>query len=370
MNKDNKNENLNDHFDENGYYICDNNDPIIIPMNFINKLHQSKFITKKYYSILKNELLSYNTISEITDEFETFKLFDLSIANIAIYKGILKIRLEFNKKKAIKKFKEEISNFDNILISNGYLEMYVDDDITLNRAIDLIGVLMRDLHTMKDPNYENYDYTKDYATIENSTFREKEKNTKTPELVVKSSIDILNNIKMYLIILVGLIVLTGITTCFIYKANLKDKHPVFDVLDDEGNVFLDSWTFNEEVDIFNDPNLGGKKIIYPGRTSTFYFYVANTNDYPFKCNLSFSDLNEENINMRYRLRIANASFENAPWQEISEINVNGLRVEAGSKVLCALDWTWLESDKDTEIGEKGSASYSLSIHFSDFEKID
>lgn len=368
MKYEDKDKNLNNRFDENGYFICDTKNPVIIPMNFVNKLHQSKYETKKYYSLLKNELLSYGSCSEIEEHFENFKLFNSCIAHLAVYKGIVKIRLEFNKKKSIKKFKKDISELDEVLISNGYIEMYVENDNNLNRAIDLIGVLMRDLEVVNNSSYVDYDFSKDFAILTNSYFLENEVEIKIPELVVKSSVNILNNLKMFLIILVGIVILTGITTCYIYQANTREKHPTFDVLDNEGNVFLDSWTYSKEVDIFDDPNLGGEKIIYPGRNETFYFYVANTNDFSFKCSITFSDINEDGINMKYRLRIANASFENAPWQDISEINVNGLTVEANSKVLCALDWTWLESDKDTEIGEKGSASYSLSIHFSDFEK--
>ncbi len=364
-----KNDNQIFSYDENGYYVCDEKKAIIIPMNFVNKLHQSRISTKKYYSILKNELLSYNLYSEFQDNYESFKLLNSIVAHLAIYRGIIKIRLEFNKKKTIKKFKDDIKKLDEVLVSNGYIEMYVDNDEKLNLAINLIGVLMRDLETEKNQTYNNYDFVSDYETILDGTFIDKEDEIRIPELVVKSSINILNNLKMFLIILVGLIFLTGITTCYIYKANTKEKYPTFDILDNEGNIFLDSWTFSKNIDVFNDPNLDGKKIIYPGRKETYYFYIANTNDFSFKCNINFTDDNEENINMKYRFRIANANFGNEVWKNIKEINVNNLTVEANSKILCALDWAWLESDRDTEIGKKGSASYTLNIHFSDFIKV-
>lgn len=364
-------ENVNEgYFGPNGYYISNGRDVIPISMTFENKLHQSRDETKRFYTILKNELMSFECESELKDKYEVFRLFNHSVAKLSIYCGILRLTLEFNKKKSIKHLKSKVKKMDNVLISNGYIELYVDTDDKCNRSIDLINVLMRDIEKEKLPTYQYVDYASKYLVIKNGRFlSEDDEIVDTPEMVVVGDNSrLLGCLRFIIVTLVALLILTGLTICNIYQSNNKEKYPVFNILDGEGQVFIDEWTYNADADIFDDPNLGGQKIIYPGRQDCYYFYVSNTNDFTFKCNINFTDVNTDKINMKYRLRIANASFNDSDWKDLKSIGITGLTIDAKTRILLALDWTWLESDRDTEIGERGTASYTINIHFSDFEK--
>lgn len=358
------------HYAENGYFVSHDVNYEIIPTTFENKLRQSRFETKSYYSILKNELLSFGCESEFDEKFELFNLAKVCIAKLAIYCGRVRLTLIFNKKRSFKHLREKMENVDNILVSSGYVELYVDNDEKCHRAIDLIGVLMRDIEASKAESHQMVDYVSLYQTIENGRFVYPDDLDKdVPEMVVVG--DYLRKYRyvwMLLLIIAILCVLVGITTCTIYKTRQKDKYQIFDIQDVNGNIFLDSFTFDAKVDIFSDPNYGGEKIIYPGREDIYYFYVSNKNDYAITLSINFTDDNEQDINMKYRFRLADAQFNKSPWQKLDEIEISNLTIDPNSRILCALDWKWEDSDRDTQIGENGLATYTLIIYFSDFAK--
>lgn len=358
------------HFGPNGYFTSDEDNLEIIEATFENKLHQSRDETKNYYNILKNELMSYGSISEIGPQYEIFRLYEMVVARLAIYCGRIRLTLLFNKKKSIKKLRKKVEKLDNILISSGYIELYVDTTLKCEQAIDLIGVLMRDIEVNKLEDFKEVDYAINYPLIENVRFAfEEETDEELPEMVVVGE-ETKNYRQIWFLILIIaiLIFLVGFTTCTLYKTKKEQRYPTFDIVDEEGNVFLDSWTFNAKVDIFDNPLFGGAKVIYPGRNDTYYFYISNTNDYTLTCNISFSEENINKINMKYRFRIAAAMTDGDNWYDLKDMKISNFTVDANSRVLCALDWIWADSDSDTSIGEEGLATYTINIMFSDFAK--
>lgn len=360
------------HYGPNGYYVCAEDNGEVIEATFENKLRQSRDETKSYYSIIKNELLSFNCVSEVFDQYEEFKLYDFVIAKLAIYCGMVRVTLLFNNKKSFNILKQNIIKCDEILVSNGYVELYVDSTDKCNRAIDLINVLMRDIQIEKNKFYEVTDYSLVYTTLQNVRFAYKENfDQDIPEMVVVGPTTKENkSVKWLLLVIVALVITLSITACVLYKTKKEQDYPVISITNKIGDILADSYTVDSVADIFNDPLLDGKKIIYPGREETYYFYVSNENDYRFSCSINFSDVNEDLINMKYRLRIADVNFPNEEWKDISEIGISNFTVDAHSKILCALDWTWLSSDNDTELGIKGMSTYKLGIKFSDFKKVE
>lgn len=365
-----ENKTSNGHYAPNGYYICDEDTGDVIEATFENRLCQSRDITKNYYNILKNELCSYNSTSEIFDQYEEFKLYDFSIARLAIYCGIVRLTLLFNNKKSFNILKQNILKCDDILVSNGYIELYVDTDDKLNNAINIISILMRDINIDKNKFYQENDFISAFPTKENVRFAYKENfDQDIPEMVVVGPTKKENkNVKWLLLIIIALLITVAITACSLYKTKKEQEYTIYHVTDKNGEILVDSYTLEKSVDIFQDPLLGGEKLIYPGREETYYFYVSNENSYRFNCSISFSDINDSNINMKYRFRIADVKYTHDEWLDISEVGITNFTIDANSKVLCALDWTWLSSDKDTEIGLEGLATYTLKISFYDFEK--
>lgn len=358
------------HYAPNGYYICDEDTGDVIEATFENKLCQSRNETKSYYNTLKNELCSYNSVSEIFDQYEEFKIFDFSIAKLAIYCGLVRLTLLFNNKKSFNIIKQNIVKCDDILVSNGYVELYIDTDDKLNNAINIISILMRDISIDKNKFYQVTDYISAFPTKENVRFAYNENfDQDIPEMVVVGPTKKENkHVKWLLLIIIALLVTVAITACSLYKTKKEQEYPVYHILDENGEILLDEYTLTKEVDIFKDPLLGGEKIIYPGREGTYYFYVSNENNYRFSCSISFDEKNDSNINMKYRFRIADVKYTHDNWQGIDEVGITNFTIDGNSKVLCALDWTWLSSDQDTEIGLVGLATYTLEIYFMDFEK--
>ena len=249
--------------------------------------------------------------------------------------------------------------------------MYVDTDDNCKRAIDLIAVLMKDIEVVKDPDYVAVDFVKDYPVILDGIFSfVEDEEQPVPELVVVGNGTKRANVWWLLIIVLVLALVITIGACELYQTKKEIKYPTFEIIDINDDVVLDEYTLIADADIFDNPELGGAKVIHPGRESTYYFYVSNTNDYTFTCSIYFAEKNLEDINMKYRLRIADASAENEPWHDISEINRTNVTVGANSKLLCALDWKWEDADNDTEIGERGLATYTLTITFSEFAKVE
>ena len=61
-----------------------------------------------------------------------------------------KLFQEFNKEDVLF---EELKEYESFLISNGIIEMYVDEDRKCDNALKLIGILMRDLKVNKLENF-------------------------------------------------------------------------------------------------------------------------------------------------------------------------------------------------------------------------
>ena len=361
------NRKLKGKFGPNGYFTNEDSGEII-ESSFENKLRQSRDYTKKYYTILKNELMSYGSYDHMGKEYEMFRQYEKVIARLSIYCGRVRISLLFDKKRKIKRFKDEIAQFESFLISNGIVEMYVDDDEKCANAIKLIELLMRDLKVNKLDEFVYIDYALKYLTLDNVRFVDPDDETKlVPEMVVRGKG---KGFAWWIwIIILALLTVIAIGSCELYQTKKEIQYPTFNILDDDLNVLLNEYTFEQNIDLFSDPTLGGDKIIYPGRQSAYYFYIENTNDYTLTCSMSFDEVNLEDINMMYKIRFANATNQNTPWFDIDEMDHTNITVSPNSKLLCVLEWKWIDADNDTEIGERGLATYTIHISMYDFAKI-
>lgn len=229
---------------------------------------------------------------------------------------------------------------------------------------------MRDIKIEKNRFYQETDFKKLYPTKEKVRFLYKENfDQDIPEMVVVGPTKKDNKyVKWLLLIIVALLVTVAITACSLYKTKYEQKYPIYHIKDENGEILLDSYTLEKQIDIFKDPLLGGEKIIYPGREGTYYFYISNENSYRFNFSIYFEAINESNINMQYRFRVADVKYTHDEWKNVDEVGLTNFTIDANTQVLCALDWTWLSSDSDTEIGLEGLATYTLKIHFRNFKK--
>lgn len=367
-------------FGTNGYYSNPDGE-IILEGTLENKLHQSRNETKSYYSILKNELMSFGASPKMGEEYEIFVLFEKSVAKLAVYCGRVRLTLGFNKKRVIRALKKEVDQLEDILVSNGYIDMYVSDDEQCKRALDLINVLMRDLHVVRDSYYKPVDFVGLYPIIENAQFTfVEEEDQFIPEMVVVGD-GVRKSRAIWILIpilLVMFIALIAIGSCAIIRSGSSDDTvPTFTILDKDDQTIIDDQTeFDTELDIFSNPLYGGLKIIYPGRSDAYQFYINNNNSFDFDCALKIVDENNWNINMKFKLRVANVNVMGAAsdWMSLTELNeyidLHNIRVPANSKLYCVLDWKWVDAENDTQIGQDGLATYTLKFIFDDFKKVE
>lgn len=144
--------------------------------------------------------------------------------------------------------------------------------------------------------------------------------------------------------------------------NNSDKDDNNNQDEDDGELIVD-WMKSEKLNIFSNEYFNGQNKIAPGVSSTYRFKVINNRSNKIIYNISFSEINLYDVNMKYRLKLGNdyiAGNENN-WVSYENLNYNGRIIEGKTSEVYTLEWRWFDSDNDTEIGQTINATYSLSI---------
>ncbi len=117
-----------------------------------------------------------------------------------------------------------------------------------------------------------------------------------------------------------------------------------------------------------------EKTIMPGKKGVYYFTIHNENNFDIVCDLDFSEVNDWDIALRYRLRKDAFTYlkgSSKIYLEVDEIDTENIVVPAKSYVTLALDWYWDEniSDiKDTLAGMDENSKYTLVVVINSEEK--
>ena len=94
-----------------------------------------------------------------------------------------------------------------------------------------------------------------------------------------------------------------------------------------------------------------REIIAPGSTNSYVFYVNNKMGFDLNYTIEFSEENEMNVNMMYKLKRENdyiCGDENT-WVYYDGLHID-YDIEDEGKDKYILEWKWIDSDNDTEIG--------------------
>ena len=67
----------------------------------------------------------------------------------------------------------------------------------------------------------------------------------------------------------------------------------------------ESWYKNIDINIFENINENGEKILWPGQSGEYEFVLKNEGTQPTFCKLYIKDKNKDNINIQYRLKMNN-----------------------------------------------------------------
>lgn len=125
-----------------------------------------------------------------------------------------------------------------------------------------------------------------------------------------------------------------------------------------------TWNKTNKLKIFENSVYDYDEKIAPEVTNTYQFVIENNTKYNIDYTMTFIEVNEDNINMKYRLLKGKDYVvgSDESWMNASELNLNNLKLDASSSDTYYLEWKWFSSDNDTEIGIKGNATYDLEIN--------
>jgi hypothetical protein len=120
------------------------------------------------------------------------------------------------------------------------------------------------------------------------------------------------------------------------------------------------WNGVTEAKIFTNSMYELSDIIAPETSNTYQFVVRNGTNYNLKYKISFNEKNEQNINMKYKLK-KNDTYIVDHYVSYDELNVEDLVLNSKTHDTYYLEWKWISSDNDTEIGKNPNSKYELKI---------
>ena len=124
------------------------------------------------------------------------------------------------------------------------------------------------------------------------------------------------------------------------------------------------WNLLEELNIFKNKKYDNKNIIAPRSAGTYSFLVSNATDKNLIYDVQLREVNNYNINMKYKLKLENVyvAGNKKEYEDIENVNLENVVVTANSTNLYTLEWCWVDNDiQDTKIGSLNYADYTLRI---------
>lgn len=135
---------------------------------------------------------------------------------------------------------------------------------------------------------------------------------------------------------------------------------------DNNFIVKDNYTIwsNKRLRIFSNQAYEYFSKIAPGVSNSYDFVIKNNNDFPVLVDISMKEVNPYSINMEYKLRSENSFLAGSSFKYVSvkELSQKNIYLKAHSSKLYSLDWKWIDSDNDTEIGEAVNANYKLLVY--------
>jgi len=123
------------------------------------------------------------------------------------------------------------------------------------------------------------------------------------------------------------------------------------------------WNSTNELRIFSNPVYNMDPKIAPGTTNVYQFVVKNNTSYNVKYSINFIEENNNNLNMRYRLKKGNLYVAGnngyVTYEELNQIDIN---INSGESNTYYLEWKWIGTENDNHLsGIQGAYSLSIEI---------
>ena len=120
---------------------------------------------------------------------------------------------------------------------------------------------------------------------------------------------------------------------------------------------------NKDLRIFANPAYEYRHVIAPGSFNSYAFVIRNNNDFDVDVDVLFNEVNEKNINMQYKLKNDGkyllGSVDN--YETIAGKVIGNITIPANGYESYVLDWKWVDSSNDAEVGFDVNSFYKLSI---------
>lgn len=103
--------------------------------------------------------------------------------------------------------------------------------------------------------------------------------------------------------------------------------------------------------------------IAPGSENSYQFIIRNNNKFNIKYNLEIIEENQYNINMKFKLK-QNGKYvagSDTTYVSASELNQYLKSLSSKNYDVYTLEWKWLESENDTQIGTNINSNYALNL---------
>ena len=121
-----------------------------------------------------------------------------------------------------------------------------------------------------------------------------------------------------------------------------------------------TWNGASNLNIFTKTAHTMEGKIAPESSNTYQFIIKNGTPYNLKYQIKFVEVNNYNINMKYKLK-KDGTYLMDHYVKASELNVSDLLINSGESSTFDLEWKWISSSNDTNVGENPEASYGLKI---------
>ena len=121
-----------------------------------------------------------------------------------------------------------------------------------------------------------------------------------------------------------------------------------------------TWNGSNELNIFSKSIYNIDGVIAPESENTYQFIIKNDTEYKIKYNVAFIETNNYHINMKYKLK-KNESYLINNYSKASDLSIYEHILNPGENDTYYLDWKWISSSNDTEIGSNPEAKYGLKI---------
>ncbi len=128
------------------------------------------------------------------------------------------------------------------------------------------------------------------------------------------------------------------------------------------------WNGATDLKIFEKSYYTLPGVIAPESEDIYQFEVKNKTAYKLNYQIKFIETNNYDINMKYKLK-KNDTYLIDRYVSANELNVSDMLLNVNEEDTYYLEWKWISSSNDTEIGKNPSANYGLKIEIT-AESID